>query len=195
MGKVYIHETADVSPKATIGRNTKIWHHCHIRENAVIGNNCILGKSVYIDHDVRVGNNTKIQNNASIYFGSSIEDGVFIGPNVCVTNDKMPRAVTKEGILKTAADWEAQTTIIKKGASLGAGSIVLPGVTIGAFAMVGAGSVVAKDVPAYALVYGNPAKLMGYVCGCGSKITDIEEKEGRLILNCLSCKQKTLIKK
>lgn len=195
MENTVIHETADVSEEAKIGKNVKIWHQCHIRENAVIGNNCILSKNVYIDHDVKIGSNCKIQNNVSIYFDSTIEDGVFIGPHVCLTNDKTPRAITKEGKLKQSCNWEANKILIKKGASVGAGSVVLPGITIGEFAMVGAGSVVTKDVPSHVLVYGNPAKLKGYVCKCGNKIGDIEEKQDELILNCSICKEEITIRR
>ena len=189
------HKTAEVSKNTKIGKNVYIWHHAQIRENAKIGNNCIIGKNVYIDHDVIIGNNVKIQNNSSIYFGSKIEDGVFIGPHVCLTNDKSPRAITKEGKLKTNKEWNAEKIIVKKAASVGATSVILPDVTIGQFAMVGAGSVVTKDVPDYGLVYGNPAKLNGYVCKCGIKITKIDERGNNLILRCSKCKEKIVTKK
>jgi acetyltransferase-like isoleucine patch superfamily enzyme len=172
MEKAYIHTTAEVSNQAKIGSNTKVWHQCQIREKVVIGENCILGKNVYIDHDVKIGNNVKIQNNCSIYYDSEIEEGVFIGPHVCLTNDKSPRAITENGKLKTENEWKAGKILVKKGASIGAGSIILPDVTIGEFAMVGAGSVVTKDVQDYGLVYGNPAKLTGYVDKNGKKVRD-----------------------
>lgn len=159
-----------ISKDAKIGKNTKIWHFTQIRENARIGENCIIGKNVYIDHDVKVGNNVKIQNNSSIYFGSKIEDGVFIGSHVCLTNDKVPRAINEDGELKKENDWKVGKIKIKKGASIGAGSIILPDVTIGQFAMIGSGSVVTKDVPDFGLAYGNPAKLIGYVDKRGNKV-------------------------
>lgn len=190
-----MHSTADVSKNARIGRNTSIWNNAQVRENASIGNNCILGKNVYIDHDVSIGNNVKVQNNASIYFGSKIEDGVFIGPNVCLTNDKAPRAITKEGKLKAEKDWKAEKTTIKEGASIGAGSVILPGIKIGKFAMIGSGSIVTKDVPDYGLAYGNPAKLAGYACKCGAKITKIDERDSKLLLYCSKCKEKIVTKK
>lgn len=157
------HPTAEISENAEIGKNTKIWHYVQIREGTKIGKECILGKDVYIDTNVKIGNNVKIQNGVSIYHGVVIEDGVFIGPHVCFTNDKHPRAIDKNGNLKTADNWQADETFVKKGASIGANSTILPGITIGEYAMIGAGSVVAKDVPAYALVYGNSAEIHGKV--------------------------------
>ena len=195
MEKSFVHPTADVSRHAKLGANIKIWHQCQIRENARIGDNCILGKNVYIDHDVAIGSNVKVQNNASVYFGSKIEDGVFIGPNACLANDKAPRAISKNGKLKTDKDWDAAGITVKKGASIGAGSVILPDVVIGEFAMVGAGSLVTKSVPDYALAYGNPAELKGYVCKCGAKITKIEEKGKNLILYCSKCREKIITAK
>ncbi len=170
MPDAFVHPSAEVSPKARLGKNTKIWHLAQVRENVVMGENCIVGKNAYIDHDVKIGNNVKIQNNCSIYFDAKIEDGVFIGPHVILTNDKVPRAIDKDGKIKTESNWEHGTTTIKKGASIGAGSIILPDITIGTFAIVGAGSVVTKNVPDFALVYGNPAKVEGYVDESGKKV-------------------------
>lgn len=157
------HPTAEVSEKAKIGKNTKIWHYVQIREGAQIGENCVLGKEVYIDFDVKIGNNVKIQNRASIYHGVILEDGVFIGPHVCFTNDKVPRAIDEKGNLKSDSNWKVGKILVKEGASIGAGSVILPGITIGEYAMIGAGSVVTKDVPGYTLIYGNPAKTHGKV--------------------------------
>ncbi|MBC7876515.1 MAG: N-acetyltransferase [Anaerolineales bacterium] len=167
---VNIHPTAEVSPKAQIGSGTRVWHLVQIREGVVIGQNCIIGKDVYIDFDVKIGNNVKVQNSALIYHGASLEDGVFIGPQVCLTNDRMPRAITSDGQLKGNDDWIVGPILVKYGASIGAGSLILPDVTVGRFALVGAGSVVTRDVPDHGLVVGNPARLIGYVCHCGRKM-------------------------
>ncbi len=170
MSDTYIHPTADVSPKATLGEGTKIWHQAQIREGAVLGRNCILGKGAYVDFGVQIGDNVKIQNRASIYHGVNLENGVFVGPHVIFTNDKLPRAINPDGSLKSDDDWELGLILVKEGASLGAGAIIVTGVTIGRFAMIGAGAVVTKDVPDYGLVYGNPARLAGYVCERGHKV-------------------------
>jgi len=170
----FVHPTADVSPQAVIGPSTRIWHQAQVRERARIGDNCIIGKGVYIDFDVAIGSNVKIQNGVHIYHGITVEDGVFLGPDVILTNDKVPRAINPDGSLKTDADWKVGLTLIRRGASIGAGAIVLPSVTVGEFAMVGAGAVVTRDVPAYGLVYGNPARLHGYVCRCGQPLIELE---------------------
>lgn len=170
-----IHPTADVSAEAQVGSNTRIWHHAHIREGAVIGCNCIVGKDVYIDAHVSIGNNVKIQNSALIYHGVTIEDGVFVGPRACFTNDRLPRAITPAGMLKSADDWQVGTILVKYGASIGAGAIILPDVIIGRFAMIGAGAVVTHDVPDYGLVLGTPARLVGYVCRCGQCLQPMAE--------------------
>lgn len=162
-----IHPTADVSPRATIGLNVRIWHHAQIREGARIGDNCIIGKDVYIDFDVSVGANSKLQNGVYVYHGATLEDGVFLGPGVILTNDRLPRAINPDGTLKAATDWQVGPILIRRGASIGAGAVVLPGVTVGEFAMLGAGAIMTRDIPAHGLAYGNPARLHGYACSCG----------------------------
>lgn len=165
-----IHPTAEVSSGARLGQGIQVWHHSQIREGAEIGDYCILGKGVYIDTGVHLGKAVKVQNYVSIYHGVTIEDGVFIGPHVCFTNDLQPRAINPDGSLKKADDWVLSETRIRQGASLGANSTIRCGITIGEWAMVGAGSVVTRDVPAYGLVYGNPARLHGAVCRCGANL-------------------------
>ena len=157
-----IHQTAEVSPRARVGTNTRIWNYTQVREGVEIGQNCIIGKNVYIDFDVAIGDNVKIQNNALIYHGATIEDGVFIGPQACLTNDRIPRAITPDGQLKSTDDWIVGPIIVRYGASIGAGAIILPNVTVGRFAMVAAAAVVTHDVPDHGLVIGSPARLVGY---------------------------------
>lgn len=166
----YSHPTAEISPEAKIGDNAKLWNNVQVREKASIGKNCILGKNVYVDFGVKIGDNCKIENNCSIYHGTTLEDGVFIGPHVTTTNDKNPRAINKDGSLKSGDDWFAGQIAIKYGASIGAHTVILPGVTIGKFALVGAGSTIKKDIPDFALAYGNPTKVRGRV-----------DEEGRII--------------
>ena len=182
-----IHPTADVSPHAQIGPGTRIWHQAQVRECARIGANCIVGKGVYIDFDVRIGDNVKIQNGVFVYRGVTIEDGVFVGPCVCFTNDMFPRAIMPDGALKTDADWEVGPILVRYGASLGAGAIILPDVTIGRFALVGAGAVVTKDVPDHGLVLGNPARLVGYVCRCAWRLRERERHGTLSLLECPAC--------
>ena len=170
---VRIHATADVSDQAEIGEGTSIWHESQLRERVHIGENCILGKGVYVDFDVSIGDNCKIQNRASVYHGTTLADGVFVGPHVIFTNDKLPRAINPDGSRKSYDDWEVGPIHVNTGASLGAGSIILPGVTVGKFALVGSGAVVTKDVANYAIVVGNPARLVGYACACGTKLAQV----------------------
>jgi UDP-2-acetamido-3-amino-2,3-dideoxy-glucuronate N-acetyltransferase len=169
---VRIHPTADVSPDAEIGADTSIWNQAQVRERARIGPGCVIGKNVYVDVDVVIGSNVKIQNNVSLYHGVTIEDGVFIGPHVCFTNDRVPRAVNPDGSLKGDDSWEVIPTTVRRGAAIGANSTILPGATIGRWAMVGAGSVVTRGVEDHALVAGNPARRLGSVCSCGEPLLD-----------------------
>jgi acetyltransferase-like isoleucine patch superfamily enzyme len=170
--KFFVHPTADVSPQASIGDGAKIWQHCQVREGVAIGRNCILSKGVYIDSDVHIGDNVKIQNGISVYHGVTLEDGVFCGPHCVFTNDRQPRAINPDGSLKGGDDWNVSTTLVRTGASIGAHATIVCGVTIGSWAMVGAGAVVTRDVPSYGLVYGNPARLHGFVCPCGEKLAE-----------------------
>ena len=165
-----IHATSEVADSATIGDDTYLWLHCQVREGAKIGNQCILGKNVYVDKDVIIGNKVKIQNNVSLYYGVEVEDEAMISPHVCFTNDKNPRSATVDGDLKSDDDWKVSKTLVKKGASIGANATVICGVTIGSYALIGAGSVITKDVPDHGLVYGVPATIKGWMCNCGTKL-------------------------
>ena len=187
---VRIHPTADVSKAAKVGDGTQIWHEAQVREGARIGRHCRIGKGVYIDANVRVGDNCKLQNRVSVYQGVTIGDRVFVGPHACFTNDLIPRAARtdweKHDLADRGVEWEIVPTVVEDGASIGANATILCGITIGEAAMVGAGAVVTKDVPPYALVYGNPAKIHGYVCDCGRKL---DAK-----LYCAHCKKTIVLK-
>ncbi|MGZ3610250.1 MAG: acyltransferase [Ktedonobacteraceae bacterium] len=183
----FIHPTAEVSATAQIGAGTRIWGQVHVREHAKIGETCNIGKGVYIDRHVQIGSNTKIQNHASLFEGLTLEDGVFIGPHVCFTNDLLPRAITPDGKLKSADDWIITPTLVKYGASIGAGSIIVCGITIGEFALIGAGSVVTRDIPPHTLAFGNPARQHGYVCHCARKLSDVFERNNHLTGRCEKC--------
>ncbi len=190
---VHIHPTAEVSPRSQIGEGTRIWHQAQVREGAVLGEGCIIGKGVYVDAGVSIGNYVKIQNYVSLYHGVTLEDGVFVGPHVCFTNDLWPRAVNPDGSPKSADDWTLTPTLVKQGAALGANSTIVCGITIGAWAMIGAGSVVTRDVPAYGLVWGNPARLRGFVCPCGARLAGEEIAGESLRARCPRCGQAVTI--
>jgi len=172
---IKIHPQAEVHPEAQIGDGTMIWRNAQVRERARLGKKCIVGQGSYIEYDVVIGDNVKIQNNSSLYNGLTLEDGVFIGPHVVFTNDKLPRAVNPDGSLKGAEDWTVGKTLVKRGAALGACTVVVTGVTIGEWVMVGSGSVVTRDVPAHALVVGNPARVIGWVSAAGVRCKTQEE--------------------
>ncbi|NWG18493.1 MAG: N-acetyltransferase [Chloroflexi bacterium] len=138
----------------------------------------MLGRGVFVDAGVQIGSRVKIQNYVSVFHGVTIEDGVFVGPHVCFTNDLFPRAINADGSLKAADDWVLTETLIRTGAAIGANSTIVCGVTIGRWAMIGSGSVVTKDVPDYGLVVGNPARLIGYVTPAGKRVATLEEAAG-----------------
>jgi UDP-2-acetamido-3-amino-2,3-dideoxy-glucuronate N-acetyltransferase len=186
---VFIHPTAEVSSTASLGAGTRVWRAAQVREGAIIGANCTISKGVYIDAHVKIGSHVKIQNHVSVFEGVTLEDGVFVGPHVCFTNDLFPRAITRDGRLKGASDWTITPTVVKYGASLGAGAIIRCGITIGTFALVGAGAVVTRDVPAHTLVLGNPARSRGHVCYCARPLSAVSEEEHCVRGTCAECGQ------
>lgn len=169
------HPEAEVSPDAQIGDGTMIWRNVQIRENARIGTNCIIGQGSYVEYGVVIGNRVKIQNNCSLYNGLTLEDGVFVGPHVVFTNDKLPRAINPDGSLKSADDWIVGSTVVRYGAAIGGCSVIVTGVTIGRWALIGSGSVVTKDVPDYAVVVGNPGRVVGWVSATGKRCATQDE--------------------
>jgi UDP-2-acetamido-3-amino-2,3-dideoxy-glucuronate N-acetyltransferase len=173
-----VHPSADLEADVTIGPGTTVWQRAQVREGARIGAECVIGRDVFIDTGVPIGDRVKIQNAALIYHGVTVEDGVFIGPNAILTNDRTPRAITASGRLARADDWEVSPILLRTGAAIGAGAVVVAGTTVGRFAMVGAGAVVTRDVPDHALVAGNPARRLGWVCFCGRRLVD--EGGGRI---------------
>lgn len=163
MSNFYIHESSYIDDNVTIGKNTKIWHFSHILSNTQIGQNCSFGQNCVVGPNVSIGNNVKVQNNISIYEGVEVEDDVFIGPSVVFTNVINPRSfiVRKQ---------EYKRTLLKKGVSIGANATIICGNTLGEYALIGAGAVVAKDVPDYALVVGNPSRQIGWVSRAGHRL-------------------------
>lgn len=180
----FVHSTALIEDAVTIGEETKVWHYVHIRRSASVGKSCVIGRGVFIDEGVQIGNCVKIQNYVSVFHGVVISDGVFVGPHVCFTNDLHPRAINPDGTPKSADDWECSKTLVEQGASIGANSTIVCGTTIGQWALVGAGSVVTKSVPAHALVVGNPARIIGYVCKCGRRAADLQSAQSGLGCSC-----------
>ncbi len=166
----FVHESSYVDDGVEIGAGTKIWHFCHILTGSRIGADCRIGQNVVIGPQVTVGNNVKIQNNVSVYQGVVLEDDVFCGPSMVFTNVSTPRS----GFPRNSAD-DFLPTLVKRGASLGANATIVCGNTIGEYAFVGAGSVVTRDIPPYALVYGNPARQHGWACECGERLHFADE--------------------
>jgi UDP-2-acetamido-3-amino-2,3-dideoxy-glucuronate N-acetyltransferase len=165
-----IHPTAEVSSEARIGAGTKVWHQAQVREGAIVGKDCTLGKGAYVDKGVTIGDRVKLQNGVQVFHGSTLEDGVFVGPQAVLANDRYPRSITSDGRLKADSDWPEGRVVVRYGASIGAGAVIVPDASVGRWAMVGAGSVVVGDVPDHALVTGNPARQSGWVCKCGRRL-------------------------
>jgi UDP-2-acetamido-3-amino-2,3-dideoxy-glucuronate N-acetyltransferase len=165
MAKPFIHESAYVDDGAQIGADTRVWHFCHVLGGAVIGERCSLGQNVVVMNGVKIGNNVKIQNNVSVYEGVELEDDVFCGPSMVFTNVINPRShVSRKN--------EYKRTLVRRGATIGANATIVAGVTLEEYAFVGAGSVITKDVPAFALMVGVPARRAGWMCQCGERLSD-----------------------
>lgn len=167
-----IHPTADLEPDVSVGPRSSVWHRAQIRTGARIGAECVIGRDAFIDEGVTLGDRVKVQNLALVYHGVTVEDGVFIGPNAILTNDRYPRAITADGALARADDWTVSPITLRTGCSIGAGAVVVAGTDVGRFATVGAGSVVTRSVPDHALVAGSPARRIGWVCACGQRLVD-----------------------
>lgn len=169
-----VHASADLEDGVSVGAGSAIWQRAQVRTGASIGSECVIGRDAFIDAGVQIGDRVKIQNGALVYHGVTVADGVFIGPGAILTNDRYPRAITADGELARAGDWEVVPIRLERGSSIGAGAIVVAGCDVGPFAMVGAGAVVTRTVPGHALVAGSPAKRIGWVCACGDRLMDAD---------------------
>ncbi len=176
MSETYIHPTAVVEKNVKLGNDVKIWHNTQVREGVILGNKVSLGKDVFVDKNVTIGEGSRIQNGVSIYFGVNIENWVFVGPNVTFTNDINPRA--------GSLSWKVSETKLLSGCSIGAGSTILPDITIGEFSLIGAGSLVTEDIPPFHLAYGLPARIISKVCACGVTRLEFSKKLNDCILEC-----------
>ena len=182
MSEVYVDVTAIIDKGVILGTGTKIWHFVHIMREVKIGRDCVIGDYVSVGRSVKIGDKVKIEDRATIFEGVTIEDSVFVGPLVTFTNDLYPRSLNK--------DWKITPTLVKQGSSIGAGTVIVCGVTIGEYAMIGAGSVVTNNISSYALAFGNPAKIRGFVCRCGRKLELKNETELCVYMACPVCKEK-----
>jgi len=182
VSKVYVDPTAIIDKKVSLGSCTKVWHFVHIMEDAKIGKKCVFADYVYVGKGVNIGNNVKLENRVTVYEGVTIEDNVFVGPHVTFTNDHYPRSFN--------TDWKILQTLVKEGSSIGAGTVIVCGTTIGEYSLVGAGSVVTKNIPPHALAYGNPARIRGFVCRCGRKLETREKKRSHVFMECTVCNEK-----
>jgi UDP-2-acetamido-3-amino-2,3-dideoxy-glucuronate N-acetyltransferase len=163
---------AEVEGEVEVGAGTAIWNRAQVRRGAKIGAECVIGRDAFVDEGVTIGNAVKIQNGALLYRGVTVADAVFIGPGAILTNDRFPRAINSSGEVAQRGDWELSPILLRRGCSIGAGAVVVAGVEVGVFATIGAGAVVTRDVPGHALVAGNPARALGWVCACGRRLLD-----------------------
>lgn len=184
--KYFVHDTADVESRVTIGDGAKIWNHAQLRSGCTIGANTNISKNVFIDQDCSVGANVKIQNNVSVYRGVVIEDDVFVGPSAVFTNDLYPRSNNQ--------NWEIVNTYIRKGASIGAGAVIICGCEVGKFSMIGAGALVCNDIDEHQLVVGNPAKLVGHVYKSGKRVKKTDINTDTLIATCTASREQVKLK-
>lgn len=178
--KYFAHETACIDEGALIGEGTKIWHFSHVMSGARIGRNCNFGQNVVVHSTAVVGNGVKVQNNVSIYDAVILEDDVFCGPSMVFTNVINPRS-------HTPRKHEYMTTLVKQGATIGANTTVVCGITIGKHAFIGAASLVTRDVPDHALVFGIPARFQGWMCKCGERLETVTDEKGSKEITCSAC--------
>ena len=185
MENPYIHPSSYIDSNVTIGKGTKIWHFCHLMENSNVGEDCVLGQNVFLGKGAKIGSGSHIQNNVSVFEGVTLEEKVFCGPSAVFTNDLNPRAGINRPPLKT---------VVRIGATIGANATIVCGNIIGEFSLIGAGTVVTRDIPAHSLVIGNPARIVGWMCHCGLKLIRItqtnETNNSELTLSCADCHNK-----
>jgi UDP-2-acetamido-3-amino-2,3-dideoxy-glucuronate N-acetyltransferase len=185
----HVHAAAEVEADVLIGAGTTVWQRAQVRQGAKLGEDCVVGRDAFLDQGVSIGDRVKIQNGALIYHGVTIGDGVFIGPGAILTNDRYPRAITPDGNLASSDDWTVTRTHVGTGSSIGAGAVIVAGSDVGEFATVAAGAVVTRPVAPHALVAGNPARQIGWVCRCGYRVTPVATDIGGLDdeLACSNC--------
>lgn len=181
-----IHPTALVEAGATIAPSARVWHYAHVRGGASIGENCVIARGVFVDTSVSIGDGCKVQNYVSLYQGVVLERGVFVGPSATFSNDRVPRATNPDFSSKSSSDWSIDETLVREGASIGANATLVSGVTVGRWALVGAGAVVTRDVADHALVVGCPARTIAWVCRCGNRFDSREAAQQCAVCSAVS---------